>query len=251
METESIPDINRISKLSNRYDDPNPTRKKEKVVHKAIVKPDIQPSEKPKERPPLRSVKKPLPTPVHMPEPQSDVGEYELDTPELAPEKITDTPDKAKPKKSSDLSREEIIEKASLSLEGITCNVLTGECLACEEVETCKEATGNFTKISNALPYHLLPILSGNAFKLYLYFSGRSGGNPKDGNYGKCWPGNETIMSDTGVHKKNIWMYLAELEGLNLINVFYTNEGGKNKKRFIYVTWFNKVRNIESRRKKK
>jgi len=153
-------------------------------------------------------------------------------------------PAPAKEEKAKGQTKTDISKKVKTKLKAIPCNILTGDCLKCEKVKTCKKANGDFTQISNAMPFHLLPLLTGNAMKLYLYFCARAGGNPKDGNFGKCWPGNALIEEETGVNRSHIWEYITELKALNLIHVYYKQEGQTNKKRFIYVTWHNKIRAI-------
>jgi len=142
------------------------------------------------------------------------------------------------------VKKKEIIAKAEQDLRTIKCNVLTGDCLNCLKLKDCKEANENFVQLSSALPYHLLKVLSHPALKLYIYFSARSGGNPKNGNYGKCWPSNTKIHEDTGINKKHIWKYILELETLNLIKTYQEKEGSKTKVRFNYVQWFSKIAKI-------
>ena len=147
------------------------------------------------------------------------------------------------------MNREEIVEKAIKARSTVSCSILTDDCIGCGDAKTCTGTKEGFFQVSNALAYHLLPILSGNALKLYIYFSARAGGNSKNGNYGKCWPGNEQISIDTGINQKHIWKYIAELESLNLINVFYRNKTKERKHRFVYVTWYAKKKEIEDLQK--
>jgi len=149
-----------------------------------------------------------------------------------------------KPKKNSAGEKKKIITKAERDLKSIKCNVLTGDCLNCRKLKDCKEANGNFVQLSNALPYHLLKVLSHPALKLYIYFSARSGGNPKNGNYGKCWPSNAKIHEDTGINKNHVWKYILELEILNLIKTHPEKKGVKTNVRFNYVQWFSKITKI-------
>jgi len=148
-----------------------------------------------------------------------------------------------------EMNREEIVERAVKALSDVSCSILTDDCANCSKVKTCAGAKEGFFQVSNALAYQLLPILSGNALKLYIYVNARVGGDPKNGNYGKCWPGNEQISIDTGINQNHIWQYITELESLNLIRVFYKNETGKRKQRFIYVTWHTKKKKVEDLRR--
>lgn len=162
--------------------------------------------------------------------------------------KSKDTGKKSKGKKSNVRTKKLINTKAKKDLENVECNVLTNNCQKCDEVKTCKKMKGGFTMVSNALSFNLLPIMSGNAVKLYLYFSAMAGGNPKDGNYGKCWPSNAKIEEDTGINHRNTWAYLAELEAMNLIKMFYKRDGTKIKQRFVYVTYFANIQAIKKLR---
>ena len=166
----------------------------------------------------------------------------------VKPEPV-EAPKPAPKRKKKQRTVEDYFNDARNSLENIKCNVLTGDCVNCNKLKECKEANGNFTQVSNALSYHLIKEMGHNALKLYLYLAARAGGNPKSGNFGKVWVSNPKISEDIGIGEAHINNHIAELKGYNLIKTYYEDKGKKQKKfkkqRFIYITYFAKLRDIQ------
>jgi DNA-binding MarR family transcriptional regulator len=110
---------------------------------------------------------------------------------------------------------------------------------------------------SAKVPYWIidsyLAVLSGTAFKVFVYLVRKANFDPKSHHFGRCWPSRKEIADAAGVSETNLSKQMKELESHGLIKrsknqPFRKHDGTFGSSRLITVTHFGRMKELKGKK---
>jgi DNA-binding MarR family transcriptional regulator len=132
---------------------------------------------------------------------------------------------------------------------------LNEDCEKCKELSECLKYLNWDTRIPQWVLDGYLAVLSGTAFKVFMYLARKANYHPHSPHFGRCWPSRSQIAEATGVSKTNLSRQLIELEDHDLIRRseaqhFYKREDGSfGSTVTITVTFFGRMKALKEKKK--
>lgn len=130
---------------------------------------------------------------------------------------------------------------------------LVEQCEKCEQFEECLKGQLRFY---SQIPYWIidsyLAVLSGTAFKVFVYLVRKANFDPKSNHFGRCSSRKE-IADAAGVSETNLSKQMKELESHGLITrcknqPFRKSDGSWGSSRMLTVTHFGRMKELKAKK---